>query len=389
VNAQIRALFVNSGILGHATVARMIADAAALDAGIAATHIDLSKDMTTAERVRRRIFCAGPKPGDTTLAALTFARWRHEMHAGVQAALRIGRAEREDGRFDVIHFHTQATAYGSLRRMRRTPSIVSIDTTQTLVRAEAKSPIAYWGFAPSIRDDNAVFRAAAAITVTSDWAARDLLTHTPQLEPKVHVVPWAVLALDEFDAEWAEQRSASTTARPVRVLFMGGDFPRKGGFELLDVWRESGFGERASLKLVTSWPLESARLPAGVEQVHGLDAHSDDWVRAWRDADIFVLPARSEAFGIVLQEAAAAGIPVIAPRQSAIPEIVMDNVTGLLYEPGNLAEFARALSTLIDSPDLRHRLGSAARQRIEEAGRTEHYADRLNALIHDVADKHV
>ena len=47
-------------------------------------------------------------------------------------------------------------------------------------------------------------------------------------------------------------------------------------------------------------------------------------------ADIFVMPTRNEAFGLVFQEAAAAGVPAIGTRQNAVPEIIVDGETGLL-----------------------------------------------------------
>jgi alpha-maltose-1-phosphate synthase len=385
MSAKLRALFVNSGILGHASVARMLTDAVARDPAIDATHIDLSRDMSIDERVIRKLMCAGPAPGESTLAALTLARWRHEMHSGVQAARRIADVERKTGHFDVIHFHTQATAYASVDRMRRTPSIASIDITQTLARAELHSRVARWGFGPSIATDDKVFRAAAAITVTSEWAASDLTNRSPELAPRVRVMPYPAVAIDIFEDHLAEQRAHRTSDCLVRVLFLGGDFPRKGGFDLLDVWRDIRHGDRASLDVVTDWPLEPRTLPVGVRHVRNVAAYSEEWRRAWRDADIFVLPTIHESFGIVFQEAAAAGVPVVAPRLSAIPEIVRDGVTGLLYEPGDMAAFARALTTLIDSPDLRYRLGRAARKHIEETRRPERYAEELNALIHEVA----
>src|SRR5205814_8589084 len=105
---------------------------------------------------------------------------------------------------------------------------------------------------------------------------------------------------------------------------------------------EGNFGTRAQLDIVTDWPLDKSPLPAGVTVRAGVRANGPEWLDVWRDADIFVLPTHSEAFGIVFQEAAAAGLPVIAPRLAAIPEIVQHDQTGLLYEPGDMAGLAAA-----------------------------------------------
>lgn len=75
-------------------------------------------------------------------------------------------------------------------------------------------------------------------------------------------------------------------------------------------------------------------------------------------ADIFALPARAESYGLAVLEAVSAGLPVVATRTGQIAELVGD--AGLLVEPGDAAEFIRALRRLIADPHLRHRLASRA-----------------------------
>jgi len=385
---MIRALFVNSGILGHASVARLIRDAAARDHGIDATHLDLSEELTTAERIVRRAMCFGPPPGSFGAASLLLPRFRHEMHAGVQAARRISRLERIMGRFDVIHFHPQPTAWASLRRMRRTPSIVSIDTTQRLASREAGG-LARLDYAPNAARDRTVFRAAAAIVATSRWAADDLLADDPDLASKTHVLPYPV-PLKDFDARWTDARHARASAdpsAPARVLFIGGDFPRKGGPELLDAWRAGGFASRATLTLVTDWPGADADLPPGVTVVRGVRAYTPEWLAAWRDADLFVMPTRGEAFGMVFQEAAAAGLPSIGTRINAIPEIVVDGETGILVPPGDPAALVEAMRAMIGSPGRRREMGGAARRRMEGVGSIDRYSERLMGIVREAAGR--
>src|SRR5204862_6748622 len=103
--------------------------------------------------------------------------------------------EREHGPFAVLHFHTQASAYGSLKRMRHTPSIVSIDCTQRLASREAESSVSRSTYLPNAVHDGFVFRRASAITATSRWAAADLLKRHPDCDGKVHVMPYPVRAL--------------------------------------------------------------------------------------------------------------------------------------------------------------------------------------------------
>lgn len=86
-------------------------------------------------------------------------------------------------------------------------------------------------------------------------------------------------------------------------------------------------------------------------------------------ADVFVLPSveRSEAFGLVQLEAMAYGIPVINTKlPSGVPEVSLDQETGLTAEPGDAAALAEAMKWMYDHPQERQNMGQAARKRLEE-----------------------
>ncbi len=383
-----KALFLNSGILGHRSVFNLLKESTARDPELETVHINLSDGLTIKDKIIRRALCFQCF-GNTSLSRLNLdlARWRQEFHAGILAARRIRTCERNGTRFDALHFHTQATAYASLGRMKRTPSIVSIDCTQGLAREEAVSKLAKKTYRPSIAHDGAVFRAAAAITSTSQWAADDLARMYPDVANKVRVMPYPV-ALESFAEEWIAERytrSTSSENPPVRVLFMGGDFIRKGGSELLAAWREGSFADHARLDLVTDWPVAKDDLPPGVNLISNVSSFTSEWSELWRLADIFAMPTRSEAFGMVYQEAAAAGLPSIGTSINAIPEIIEDGVTGLLVPLADIAQLVIALRTLVQSAELRRKLGTAARKRIEEFGSPEDYSFKLGSLIKQIA----
>ncbi len=377
----LRVLFVGSGILGHRTVERLLRDSAAAE-GIDASFEEVGEALTPAERAVRRLVCWRPGGEATALSGLTLERWRHEMHAGLLAAKRIREREREEGAFDVLHFHTQATAWGSLGRMRRTPSVVSIDWTQSLAAEEAPGALARLGYVPAARRDRAVFRAARAVVATSRLVQQRVVEEDPDLWGRVIVMPYPV-PREPFDPAWAEARRARLRRRgaKVRVLFVGGDFRRKGGEELLAVWESSGLSDGAELRLVTSWPLVESRLPPGVRVVPGVSAYTPEWAREWADADLFAMPTRAEAFGMVFQEAAAAGLPAIGTRVGAIPEIVVDGETGILVPPGDVGALAKALTAMVDDAGVRERMGAAARERILTRGDPAAYASRLANLL--------
>lgn len=383
-----RALFINSGILGHRAVAGLFRETLELLPSIDATHVDLSANLTVGDRVIRRMFSVQLAPRTGPAGNLDLRRWREEMNVGLLAARRI--AQLEGSRFDVLHFHTQASAYGSLTRMKDTPTIISIDATQQLASLEAGSAISRLTYRPNMTHDGRVFAAARAITATSEWAARDLAAHYPACASRVHVMPYPVRAI--ADQSWIRERKQSPWTdegcRRPRVLFVGGDFPRKGGHDLLDAWREGGFSSRARLDLVTDWPVSGAELPEGVNLIRQIAPYSPAWFDLWRGADVFAMPTRHEAFGMVFQEAAAAGVPAIGTRINAIPEIVIDGVTGMLVEPGDRAGLVRALCLLLESPELRRRLGAAAFDRMRIIGAPDRYARGLEALLHTVVEGH-
>lgn len=190
--------------------------------------------------------------------------------------------------------------------------------------------------------------------------------------------------LESFDPAWIQERytrSVQASGYMPRVLFVGGDFLRKGGYDLLSAWRDGQLWQKASLDLATSSPIEPDRLPAGVRVHTQVTAHSPEWRTLWRDADLFVLPTRDEAFGMVFQEAAAAGLPSIGTRINAVPEIVHDGATGFLVSLGDPQGLTRALNQLIASAERRREMGARARDLIVQTAHPGAYRHNLVAVI--------
>jgi glycosyltransferase involved in cell wall biosynthesis len=106
-----------------------------------------------------------------------------------------------------------------------------------------------------------------------------------------------------------------------------------------------------------------------------------------RTADVLVAPSvptkqgKREGIPIVLMEALATGVPVVASDISGIPELVEDDGTGLLVPPRDSAAIARALLRLHDDEDLGRRLGSAGREKVEREFDAYENAARLASEI--------
>lgn len=377
-----RVAFVNGGILGLTSYASWVEHAFADGRDIDAEQFVLSRNLTMSERIVRRILCQQLWPDVEGSRNADLARFRRELNAGLQARRRL--LARGLEHFDVLHFHRQATAYAALDLMARVPSIVSVDCTQTCVLQDATAPIERWSLGFNVRRDGEILARAAAIVSTSEWTANDIGRLYPGCRTPIHVMPNPV-RLELFDAGWIEQRRsrANAGARP-QCLFIGGDFPRKGGLELLEAWTTGGFADRADLRLVTEWPLP-ATLPAGVHVTRGVRAHTAAWTAAWREADLFVMPTRNEAFGLVYQEAGAAGLPAIGSRLNAVPEIMDDERTGILVPPRDVPQLVTALDRLISSAELRHEFGRAARRKVEHDADPKAHRQRLVALLKQVS----
>jgi glycosyltransferase involved in cell wall biosynthesis len=383
-----RALFINSGILGQRTFAQFVRTAFRDERdGVHVTQVLVTEDLTPAERLMRAALCLPLWPRGAGIKNVDFQRFRAELNAGLLARNRIRRLERGGARFDVLHFHRQATAYASLGRMRQVPTIISCDTTQGWMREMASTSLEARTYAPNVRRDGEIFQAARLIVSTSGWAARSIRDEYPECTTDIEVMPNPV-PLPPSSTDWVEERhrrAALTPGYRPRVLFVGGDFPRKGGHDLLRVWREERLDARATLDLMTGWPIDPALLTPGVTVHRNVSAHTAEWHALWRRADVFVLPTRDEAWGIAFQEAAAAGLPAIGTRITAVPEIIEHGVTGLLIPPADSPALVRALDTLLSSADRRRAMGARARAFVAESADPEKYRHTLAASIRRLA----
>jgi glycosyltransferase involved in cell wall biosynthesis len=94
--------------------------------------------------------------------------------------------------------------------------------------------------------------------------------------------------------------------------------------------------------------------------------YRDDIPQIMEVIDIFLFPSFSESFGRSLLEAMAASKPIIASNVGGIPEVVVDGETGMLIPPGNSTELAAAISYLLKNNNLRKKMGTKGRKRVEE-----------------------
>ncbi|MBB4015981.1 glycosyltransferase involved in cell wall biosynthesis [Chelatococcus caeni] len=203
------------------------------------------------------------------------------------------------------------------------------------------------------------------------------------------------LDLSRFPAPPAERpaRDGSDAADPVRIISVGRAVAKKGYDDLLTAlaalpeglhWRFAhiGGGEMlANLK-------QQAAAKGIADKVIFLGAKAQpDVINLMRKADIFVLPAKEAKSGDrdglpnVVMEAASQGLAVIPTDFSGIPEFIRHDREGWLTPPGDWEALANALNLLARDPEARHRLGTAAFNRLRDDFSADGGIDQVAALL--------
>ena len=106
---------------------------------------------------------------------------------------------------------------------------------------------------------------------------------------------------------------------------------------------------------------------------------SDELVRLYRSKALVVVPSRFEGFGLPAAEAMACGAPVVATHAGALPEVLGVGGGGVLVPPDDPEALAKAITALLEQPEMRHALGARARARIDAAYAWPRVAERTAA----------
>lgn len=95
----------------------------------------------------------------------------------------------------------------------------------------------------------------------------------------------------------------------------------------------------------------------GMVEFHGYRSQPD-LEKLYNEADLFVLPSMAESFGMVILEAMACGLPVVATNVGGIPEIIGQNENGILVDPGRVESLVEGIRILVSDPGMRARLSA-------------------------------
>jgi glycosyltransferase involved in cell wall biosynthesis len=254
---------------------------------------------------------------------------------------------------DGVFIHTTTLALLCVDQCRRKPSVFSTDGTPANKRHMREA----YGLRPQAglveRSKRQLYRrvygSAAALVGWSNWVKGSFVEDYGYREQDVAVIPPGV-DLTAFAPGNREHELP-------RILFVGGDFERKGGAMLLDVFRKRLKG-KAELILVTRGDVSDE---PGVKVHRNVAPNSSQLRELYATSDLFVLPTQADCFSLVLMEALASCLPVISTRVGGIPDMIMEGKTGHLLDSGDAAGLGDTLEALVADPEKRRVMGERGR----------------------------
>lgn len=324
--------------LGHITHAQNLKRTLESRADISPTYVDLPFDGMTGAWTRL--------PG-------VRSNWSLRASLGAWLGLR-GQVNGMEGAL----FHTQVTSLFASGIMHQVPSIVSLDATPLQYDALG----AFYGHAPSKnarleevkkRLNQKSFTSARRLVTWSQWAKDSLVSDYGVPADKITVIPPGI-----DTPRWAVDRSAALRpGRPVNLLFVGGDFPRKGGDTLLRAFESLPTRVDVRLDIVTKTSDIINSDPSRIRVWRDVGPNSPQLMKLFAEADLFVFPTRGDCLPLAVLEAMASGLPVITTRVGALPEAVTHGETGWIVPPDDSAAMVEALTLLVEDASLRRQMG--------------------------------
>jgi glycosyltransferase involved in cell wall biosynthesis len=234
----------------------------------------------------------------------------------------------------------------------------------------------------AVEAERAAFERALMVHFPSRWACRSAVEKQGVPEAKVAEIAWG--ANMAFAARPARQLGQG----PVRLLYVGGDWERKGGPIAIGTAAElarRGFDVR--LDIVGCTPAVVGGVVPHNVAFHGFVDKSSAEGRArleafYAEATFFLLPSLAEAYGIVFAEAAHHGLPSIAYATGGVPSVVLDGRTGVLLPGGaGPVDFAGAIAGLVGAPDVYARMSRYALEDARSRLNWDIWAERLESEV--------
>ena len=201
------------------------------------------------------------------------------------------------------------------------------------------------------------------VIVPSRFLADRMQEMFPCVEPRLQIVAPGIVPVRHRQRQDQQDQQPG----PLRVLYIGVLMPHKGPHLLIEATRGLPSGSLAVSLYggrVAAWQAYADQLEADAADLPvrfcGTYEHNQlSTILAQHDV-LVVASMCEETFSLVTREALQAGLPVIAARRGALPEVIQDGVNGLLFEPENAHDLRRCLERLRTDARLREQLSPAS-----------------------------
>ena len=207
-----------------------------------------------------------------------------------------------------------------------------------------------------------IWDSATGIFAMSGWLADTLVELSDVPRDKITVVYAGLNSVETNAQSGSKPAFPDEGRRPAKLLFVGRDFFRKGGDIVVKALerlrREYSAGIRLTVVGPDKWPLPG-NVPEGVVFLGSRTPM--EVASLYPEHDLFVMPSRFEAFGIVFTEALAHGLPVIGRSAFAMPEIIEPGKNGALVDGEDPTELAAAIVGVLEDPGVREYTVRAAK----------------------------
>jgi len=236
---------------------------------------------------------------------------------------------------------------------------------------------------------------SSAVIVVSKNVEEQLRSRVPAIASRIRIVPNAVetrlwKALAPADKIYLRRNAWGLGADHLIVGFVGRLDERFKGitFLLKSIARLKPSLPQLRLVMVGGGPdremLEKFSRELGLEGTVIFMGPRSDIPKIIPGFDVLALPSISEGFGIVLLEAMAASLPVVASRVGGIPEVVVDQETGRLVPPGDPEALAEALKEILNDPEKRKRMGQKGLERVGMHYDLQSIVPKLEQIYFDI-----
>lgn len=179
-----------------------------------------------------------------------------------------------------------------------------------------------------------------------------------------------------------------------RLLFLSNLIESKGVLVLLDalkILKDKGYSFICDFVGGETKEIDAKRFNAEVENrglneialYHGRK-YGDEKEEAFEQSDVFVLPTYNETFGLVNLEAMAHKKPVVSTNEGGIPDVIKDGENGLISERKNPDSLAQCIGKLLDSEELRKRMGENGYQKLIEQFTEDKFENILYQIVNAI-----